>query len=103
MKWFSSILIKIHRLPGVHPESIIHSLNTECLISSRYWGPGMNKTNRPVPRSTEKQAMRGCSQGVSTSTGAPFHFLVNTEKTHTPAVHTPTLCIQSLIFLPFTI
>lgn len=46
MKWFSSILIKIHRLPGVHPESTIRSLNTECLISSRYWGPGMKKNKQ---------------------------------------------------------
>lgn len=37
---------KIHCPPGVHPESIIHSLNTECLISSRHWGPGMNRNKQ---------------------------------------------------------
>lgn len=96
------VLINSHKDSLTHPESIIHSLNTECLISSTHWGPGMNK-NKQACVQVHGETVRGCSQGVSTSMDAPFHFPVNTEKTHTPAVHTPTLCIQSLIFLPFTI
>ena len=101
-KLIPECIINSHKDSLPHHESIIHSLNTECLISSRHWGPGMNK-NKQACVQVHRETVRGCSQGVSTLMGAPFHFPVNTEKTHTLAVHTPTLCIQSLIFLPFTI